>query len=183
MRRVLLASQNSIKFEEVAHIIPGVERLAVELTEVQATDVRVVVEDKLDQVARLGFEEPVIVEDTGLHLEAWNGLPGALVKWFVTDLGVPRFQEIVAASGNARARATSAVGVIWGRERCSWTGDLDGRIVEGRGDLGGWTPMFEVADTGRTLAELPLADRLLWTMRREPLQHALKWLAERGYQA
>ena len=37
--------------------------------------------------AQLG--EPVLVDDTGLTVHAWNGLPGALVAWFL-DTAAPR---------------------------------------------------------------------------------------------
>ncbi|GGW75788.1 non-canonical purine NTP pyrophosphatase [Streptomyces caelestis] len=180
MVRVLLASQNSIKLEEVRAIFPDTEVLDIDLHEVQATDVSVVVRHKLEQVAALGLPHPVVVEDTGLALEAWDGLPGALIKWFVGHLGAQRLKEVaLGAGGPARATAVSAVGVVHGGECRVWEGRLDGRIVDARGELGGWTPVFEVADTGQTLAEMSFEDRLRYTMRREPLEHAREWLTRR----
>lgn len=138
------------------------------------------VEHKLDQVARMGLATPVIVEDTGLSVDAWNGLPGALVKWFVEGLGPQRLKEAALSSGTATtATATSAVGVVWGEERETWVGRLGGRLVDSRGGLGGWTPVFEVADTGKTLGEMTFEDRMHWTMRREPLENVRDWLEKR----
>ncbi|AEW98789.1 non-canonical purine NTP pyrophosphatase [Streptantibioticus cattleyicolor] len=180
--RILLASENPIKLEEVAAVFPGVEPAAVELTEIQSTDVQVVVEHKLDQVAQLDLPAPVLVEDTGLFVESWNGLPGALVKWFVEGMGAQRLKEAALPPGApAGATAVSAVGIAWRGERQVWTGRTEGRLIDARGGLGGWTPVFEVADTGRTLGEMSFADRMRWTMRRAPLEHARAWLRDRGH--
>jgi XTP/dITP diphosphohydrolase len=34
------------------------------------------------------LRRPVLVDDTGLVLNAWNGLPGALIAWFLRSVGV-----------------------------------------------------------------------------------------------
>ncbi|MEV6331982.1 non-canonical purine NTP pyrophosphatase [Streptomyces sp. NPDC051909] len=179
MNNVLLASQNAIKLEEVRSVFPEVEVLHVELLEMQAVDVRRVVEHKLEQVAALGLPGPVIVEDTGLALEAWNGLPGALVKWFLDGLSAQGLREAIPSHGSTAAIATSAVGVVFNGECEVWEGHTEGKLVDGRGRLGGWTPVFEVADTGLTLGEMGFDDRMRWTMRREPLLAAREWIAER----
>lgn len=154
--------------------------LDVELPEVQSVDPRAVVLDKVEQVAAMGLPDPVIVEDTGLAIEAWNGLPGALVKWFLGRLGPQGLKDAATAGGgSARATATSAVGVAYEGAWQVWEGRLDGRLVDARGPLGGWTPVFEVGETGLTLGEMDFADRMRHTMRREPLEAALAWLEER----
>ena len=33
------------------------------------------------------FRRPVLVDDTGLAIRAWNGLPGALIAWFLDTVG------------------------------------------------------------------------------------------------
>lgn len=48
-----------------------------------------------------------------------------------------------------------------------------------RGELGGWTLIFEVEGTGKTLDEMDLAERMTVTMRGRPLQEARTWLAAR----
>ena len=179
MNKVLLASQNSIKLEEVRSIFPEVDVLRADLLEVQSVDVRRVVEHKLEQVAALRLPVPVIVEDTGLAVEDWNGLPGALVKWFVDGLGAQGLKEAFPPHGPGTAIATSAVGVVFNGERAVWEGQTEGRLVDSRGQLGGWTPVFEVKGTGLTLGEMGFDDRMRWTMRREPLLAARDWIARR----
>ncbi|RLU81630.1 non-canonical purine NTP pyrophosphatase [Streptomyces griseocarneus] len=179
MSKVLLASQNAIKLEEVRSVFPEIDVLRTDLLEVQEVDVRRVVEHKLEQVAALCLPVPVIVEDTGLAVEAWNGLPGALVKWFVEGVGAQRLKELFHGPEPVTAVATSAVGVVFDGEREIWEGHAEGRLVDGRGLLGGWTPVFEVRGTGRTLGEMGFEERMRWTMRREPLLAAREWIAGR----
>ncbi|MFI7661815.1 non-canonical purine NTP pyrophosphatase [Micromonospora parva] len=174
-----LASQNKIKIEEARDIIPGIEPLNIELTEIQSPDPAEVVRHKLQQVAAAGFTKPVLVEDTGLFMHHWGTLPGALIKWFVEELGTARLYQALTAEGPVAATAVSAVGVVYGDETSVWQGQLTGRIVRPRGNLGGWTPVFEVADTGVTLAEMSFPERMRHTMRAEPLRQAAAWLTER----
>lgn len=170
----------------------------LELDEVQSPDPVVVVRHKLDQVLRVagaggaGLDAPVVVEDTGLAVRHWGTLPGALIKWFVEELGPARLAGVLSAgavpSGNAgagsdgegvAATATSAVGVAFRGRSGVWAGSTQGRIVAPRGSLGGWTPVFEVDGTGKTLAEMTLDERMTHTMRAGPFRLAQSWLEER----
>lgn len=177
MSKVLLASRNSIKLEEVRTFFPEVDVLQTDLLEIQSVDVRRVVEHKLEQVAALRLPVPIIVEDTGLAVAAWNGLPGALVKWFVDGMGAQRLKESIHGPEPISATATSAVGVVFNGEQEIWQGHTEGRLVDCRGQLGGWTPIFEVNGTGRTLGEMSFEERMRWTMRRDPLIAAQMWIS------
>jgi inosine/xanthosine triphosphate pyrophosphatase family protein len=75
--RITLITGNAGKAAEYAAML-GVEVIpaTVELSEVQSLDVAHVAARKAaDAFAQIG--EPVLVDDTGLSIEAWNGLPGA----------------------------------------------------------------------------------------------------------
>ncbi len=102
MRRIRFASTNPIKLAEAGEIILGLEALTLDLPEIQSTDPAVVVRHKLASVAALGLEDPVIVEDTGLAIDSWDGLPGALVKWFVERWGAAQLAHISHIDGRGR---------------------------------------------------------------------------------
>lgn len=175
-----LASRNALKIEETRAVFPDLVSVDVNLLEVQNVDPRVVVGHKLDQVAALGLPHAVLVEDTGLALSVWRGLPGALVAWFVDGLGPAGIWEVVAPLADHAAVATSALGVVHGGERAIWTGSTAGRIVAPRGPERGWTSVFEVDGTGSTLGEMSVAQRHAVTMRRGPLLECRAWLAGRS---
>lgn len=69
------------KFKEIQTLVPNLERVEIDLPEIQEIDAQKIIEAKLDAA----FEHhagPFIVEDTSLYLDCMNGLPGPLIKWF-----------------------------------------------------------------------------------------------------
>ncbi|WP_328499704.1 non-canonical purine NTP pyrophosphatase [Streptomyces sp. NBC_00457] len=180
MRKVLFASTNSIKLEEAKEVIPQIHGIGIGIDEIQALTPDEVVRHKLEQVLKLSWDDPVIVEDTGLEIDSWNSLPGALVKWFVDGMGAREIARLTALKGeNCGADAVSSVGVGYNGEVQVWTDRIRGKIVAPRGELGGWTPIFEVEGSGKTLAEMSFSERMFVTMRRRPLEKANAWLNEK----
>src|SRR6266567_7097006 len=98
--RITLITGNAGKAAEYAAML-GIEvnPARAELTEVQSLDVAHVAArkaaDAYDQL-----REPVLVDDTGLTIHAWNGLPGALVAWFIDTVGPQGILNM--AAGNHR---------------------------------------------------------------------------------
>src|ERR1700682_291438 len=60
------------------------------LPEPQALDPGEIVETKA-RAAHAILQRPVIVEDSGLSIGAWEGVPGALIKWLERSAGVAAF--------------------------------------------------------------------------------------------
>ncbi len=179
--RVLFATSNEIKLEEAKQILPSIRPRPMEFQEIQSQDTREVVTNKLWQIRGQEPSEAYMVEDTGLSFLSWNMLPGAMIKWFIEGLGTTGLADLVRGQGaDNRAVATSAVGVRFQGVMKVWSGTLDGTIVSPRGQLGGWTSIFEVAGIGKTLAEMSAAERLAVTMRREPMEQAISWLGIRN---
>lgn len=83
--------------------------LKEDLIEIQEVDVAKVVERKArDAYSKL--RRPVLVDDTGLTLSEWNGLPGALVAWFIEAVGPQGILKMAASVTNRRATVTTAIG-------------------------------------------------------------------------
>ena len=86
----IFVTSNDDKRREAARIL-GVELQAESpgVPEIQALDLREVAAENAREARRaLGDPEaPVLVEDSGLVVEAWNGLPGAFTKWFMEAVG------------------------------------------------------------------------------------------------
>ena len=108
--RIALITGNAGKAAEYAAML-GIEvtPAKAELTEVQSLDVADVAARKAaDAYAQLG--EPVLVDDTGLTVHAWNGLPGALVAWFLDTVGAQGILDMAAGLTDRRATVTTALG-------------------------------------------------------------------------
>ncbi|MFB9837735.1 RdgB/HAM1 family non-canonical purine NTP pyrophosphatase [Actinoallomurus acaciae] len=153
---ISLITGNQGKAREYESLL-GTEVTAVKesLTEIQETDVVRVVRRKAgDAYAKL--KSPVLVDDTGLALSAWNGLPGALVAWFLDAVGPEGILEMAANLTDRRATVTTALGYADEEGVRVFTGTLDGSLTtEPRGDNGfGYDPIFLPDGHGRTFAEM-----------------------------
>src|SRR5919199_2480044 len=156
----LFVTSNPNKAREAAEIL-GVELHSVDLDlpELQALDVAQVAANKAATAREaLGFPDHlVLVEDSGLVIEAWNGLPGALTKWFLQSVGNEGLLRMLSAEENRSARAVCAVAVAAadGSVRV-FVGEVGGSIApELRGSEGfGWDPIFVPLGHAETYAEL-----------------------------
>jgi non-canonical purine NTP pyrophosphatase (RdgB/HAM1 family) len=162
MVRAVFVTTNEHKRREVERIL-GVEleRAALgaqDVPEVQALDFAEVATRK----ARFAYEAlgepsyPVLVEDSGLVIGAWNGLPGALTKWFLSSVGNEGLLRMLCG-GDRRASAVCAVAVAdRGGEVRVFRGEVEGSVApEPRGEGGfGWDPIFVPEGSGLTYAQM-----------------------------
>ncbi len=145
-----------------------IEQVDLDLPEIQAVDVKEVIEAK----AREAYQQigkPVLVEDTGLFFDAWNGLPGALIKWFLQTVGNEGICTMLQPFANRRATAETCLGVFDGTDFVTFSGYAPGIIPhEPRGTLGfGWDPIFQPDGSAKTFAELTPDDIRTVDMRRD----------------
>ena len=151
---------NENKRREAAAIL-GIElgRVDLDLPEVQALDFAEVAAAKA-VAAREALGRPkrvVIVEDSGIVFGAWDGLPGALTKWFLASVGIEGLLRMLSGFEDRSARAVCAVAVAdpGGAVRV-FAGEVAGTVAEKpRGASGfGWDPIFVPEGLERTYAEV-----------------------------
>jgi non-canonical purine NTP pyrophosphatase (RdgB/HAM1 family) len=162
MVRAFFVTTNEHKRREVEGILgielEGAALGSEDVPEVQALDFAEVAARK----ARSAYEAlggppyPVLVEDSGLVIGAWNGLPGALTKWFIASVGNEGLLRMLCG-GDRRARAVCAVAVAEsGGEVRVFRGEVEGALApEPRGEGGfGWDPIFVPEGSGLTYAQM-----------------------------
>ena len=153
-------TSNPDKAREAAEIL-GIElaNVDLDLPELQALDVAQVAANKAATAREaLDFpDSPILVEDSGLVVEAWNGLPGALTKWFLRSVGNEGVLKMLSAYKDRSARAVCAVAVAAadGSVRV-FVGEVGGSVAhQTRGSGGfGWDPIFVPEGQTKTYAEL-----------------------------
>jgi len=154
--RISLITGNEGKAREYATLL-GIEVSAVkeDLIEIQSLDVVDVVTRKV-QDAYSKLHSPVLVDDTGLTLNAWNGLPGALVAWFLNSVGAQGILDMAAGMTDRAATVTTALGYADENGVRVFTGTLQGSLTtERRGDGGfGYDSIFVPAGSDLTFAEM-----------------------------
>lgn len=170
--RLLFVSGNAGKAAEVEVILGGpVDRLELDLPEIQALEVEEVVRQKaLAAFERVG--RPVVVEDTGLYVAALGGLPGALVRWFLAAVGPAGICAMIPAGAERAARAKTAVAWCDGERVEVFAGETGGTIAAApRGENGfGWDPIFCPEGEERTFAEMGMEAKMVHSMRRRALE-------------
>ena len=153
-------TSNPNKAREVAEILDvELRSVALDLPELQDLDVARVAAVKVAAAREtLGApDSPIMVEDSGLVFGAWNGLPGALTKWFLASVGNEGLLRMLSVEEDRSARAVCAVAIAFadGSTRV-FTGTVEGSVApEPRGSGGfGWDPIFVPRGRTETYAEL-----------------------------
>jgi XTP/dITP diphosphohydrolase len=172
--RITLITGNAGKAAEYAAML-GIEvtPAKAELTEVQALDVAHVAARKAaDAYAQL--REPVLVDDTGLSIHGLNGLPGALVAWFLDTVGPQGILNMAAGLTDRRATVTTALGYADAAGVQVFTGTVNGSLAtEPRGTSGfGYDPIF-IPDTDishRTYAQMTSEEKNKISHRRHAVE-------------
>ncbi len=179
---LLFVTGNEGKAREVEAILgAAVERLDLDLPEIQALDVAEVARAEAQAAfARAG--RPVIVEDTGLLLDALGGLPGALVKWFLATIGPGGICRLVPPGGDRGATARTAVAYCSGQGVEVFVGETRGVLVpEPAGDGGfGWDPIFRPDGASGTFAEIDPTEKDAFSMRRRAIERLRERLGAPG---
>ncbi len=157
---------NKNKFEEIKAVFPAIEMLEIDLHEIQEIDPHKIIEHKLTEALKHHSGE-FIIEDTSLYLEALNGLPGPLVKWFLKTIGNSGLAEIAEKLNNGKAEAKTIIGYANGKDIQFFEGQVAGTIVFPRGETGfGWDVIFQPEGYAKTFAEMSEEERAGLKMRR-----------------
>ncbi|MFL5344779.1 MAG: non-canonical purine NTP pyrophosphatase [Hyalangium sp.] len=156
-------TSNDSKIREVLHVFGGSGRLGIlrhPIVELLETDLDKVVRAKA-AAAYEALRVPVIVEHGALCIDFMNGLPGALVKPTWMALG-ERLCHIVPAGEPRTCKAMSALCYCDGRTRTVIRREIEGEIALCQKGSGGfhWDPVFIPRGHTRTLAEMPLDEKL-----------------------
>jgi len=176
IKSLTFVSSNEEKYREMRGALAGcgvaVTRVALDLPEIQSLDPAQVAGHK----ARQAFEHvgagAVLVEDTGLAIFAWNGYPGALIKWVLGAVGEPGLCRQLAAWDDRRAQATVALCLYDGHALHTFTGHQTTGVItcEPRGAHGfGWDSIFQPDGYELTYGEMPREEKMRISMRARAL--------------
>ncbi len=153
---------NQGKLKELQALLgTHIQGLALELPEIQETDMFKVIEHKLHS-ALAHCPGPIIVDDTGLYLECMacpdgtDGLPGPLIKWFLHTMGNTNLAQLAQNMGTTRARAVTVLGYADKAGKCHFfEGSVLGTVVDSQGTTGfGWDHIFMPDGQTETFARM-----------------------------
>jgi XTP/dITP diphosphohydrolase len=171
---LLVATTNPGKLREIAGILAGVSPTLVTLNDRKPVEEPEETGATFAENARLKARYYAkatglvsVADDSGLEIAALDNAPGVhSARWHGTDYSVKfaRIQELFRERGvqGSAARFVCAIAVARGDEILfEAEGTVEGEIVaEPRGTNGfGYDPIFFYPPFGRTLAELPAAEK------------------------
>jgi len=154
--RLHFVTSNPNKFRELSELLEfKLSPVELDLQEIQTTDLHELVKFKLRQ-AYEHVQAPVIVEDTSLYFEAWNELPGPLVKFFLKNISLSKMVRALDGFSNNSASAVCCLGFTKdGKSMNLFEGKVKGNIVEPRGSQHfGWDAIFLPTGYQRTFGEM-----------------------------
>lgn len=152
----VLVTGNRNKVLEAERIVrTSFDNAPLDLPEIQSLSLSEVLEAKARE-AYSRIERPVVVEETGLFLDAMNGFPGPLVKWMLEAVGPVGIAEACRGLGDSGAQARCALAFFDGDRLLVAEGETRGHLVtEPVGEHGfGWDPVFVPEGFDRTYAQL-----------------------------
>lgn len=172
MKELILITGNVGKAKEFERLLGvKVHNLKVELPEVQATDVVKVAKAKAEAAYEL-LQKPVFVDDTGLYISAWGELPGALIAWFLDNVGNEGILKMLKGWDDRTAKVVTALGYCDENGPQVFVGELNGSIaVMNKGENGfGYDSIFIPENQARTFAEMTSEEKDAISMRAQAAQ-------------
>lgn len=167
---MIFVTGNHSKLKEFEDILGmKLDHIDIDLDEIQSIEVEEVAKHKAKQAFEI-LKKPVIVDDTGLYFEEWNGFPGALVKFLIKKVPLDKICSLVKE--NRKAKAITCIAYCDEKGTKSFIGEAGGEIAkESRGNNGfGWDSIFIPKGYGKTFAEMDSATKNNSFMRKEAVQ-------------
>lgn len=179
MKPVLFITGNKDKLREVRALIPAVQGVDMDLTEIQEIDAHKIITAKLVEAQKFQ-SSTFIVEDTSLYLDAMNGLPGPLVKWFVKAVGIEGIYKLTESFRSTRATARTLIGYADEDSTIHFfEGSISGILVPPRGTDGfGWDAIFQPDGHEKTFAEMTPEEKSRCSMRKRAIEGLRQYLEQ-----
>lgn len=138
MKNIVLATGNKDKVEEIQDILDiPLDFMHIEVDEVQSMDLEYVAKRKAQAAFNI-IKRPLIVDDVGVYIKAWNNLPGPFVKYTYKILGLPKVLEMMKKEKARSLIVQCAVGYHDGKKVHTFLGTVKGQLAKKVLGTQGW---------------------------------------------
>ena len=182
-------SGNKNKYRELKDLLTEhlkdieVRQLDIDLPELQGVPEEIVQGKlKLALEKAKNLEGPILVEDTSLCFNAYGGLPGPYIKYFLKAIKQEGLYKMACAFEDHSAYAQSIFGLQKNEksEPQLFIGRTEGEIVSPRGQknfgLSGWDPCFKPNCDNKTYAEMEEDEKNKISHRGKSSKALIDWL-------
>ncbi|QFU81511.1 XTP/dITP diphosphatase [Natronorubrum aibiense] len=164
--------------EYLADIEP-VEQIDYDYTEIQSDSLaEIAAHGAREAFDEAGGEQPVLVDDAGLFVDALGGFPGPYSAYVEDTVGVERLWRLAREEENRRAHFKTVLAYADETGTETFDGSVAGTLVAPRGEGGfGYDPIFEY--NGQTMAEMSTEEKNAISHRGRALAAFTEWYADR----
>jgi len=184
---IKFVSSNKNKIREASGILENynikVEPLIMECPEIQADDIEEVAKFSAE-FAFNKIKNPIIVEDSGLFIEALNGFPGPYSSYVYRTIGNKGILKLMENKENRNAFFKSVIAFISAKDAVlTFIGMTLGKIAFMilKGNNGGWgyDPIFvPIEGKNKTYAEMGMEEKNKISHRKKSLEKFGIWVKE-----
>ncbi len=182
--RLVLITNNPHKIAELTPVFREFN-VPFKTTSYEKVEIR---SDDVAEVARVAaqyaFEEfqcPVVVDDTGLYIDALNGFPKAYAAFVLRTIGITGILRLMQGIDGRTARFITAVGYADGDQLRTFTGVARGVIgYTPQGTRGfGYDPIFIPEGATQSYAQMGQSAKVAISHRTRAFRSFLEWFQKK----
>jgi XTP/dITP diphosphohydrolase len=177
---LILLTQNKHKLKELTPLFEEYHvpfrTTTIEKTEIRADDVEQVALAAAKAAFHL-LKTPVVLDDTGLYIDALGGFPRAYPAFVLNTIGKAGILKLMLDTDNRRATFVTAVGYADSLREKTFVGKMEGTIsFREAGDEGfGYDPIFVPTGYECTYAQLSFREKTGISHRTRAFRAFLDW--------
>lgn len=183
MIKLYFVTNNKHKIAEAQTVLKNYD-ICLEPIDIKKIEIQ---SDSLEDIAKYAvivaykyIRKPVIVEDSGLFVDALNGFPGPFSNYVYKTIGLYGILKLLQNEANRRARFEAVVALALDEDNVKlFKGVTEGIIaLEIRGDKGfGFDPIFiPIEGDGRTFAEMDVEEKSKYSHRGKAFSMLGRWV-------
>ena len=178
--RLVLMTQNQHKLTELRPLFErfdvSFETTSMEKFEIRADNVEAVAHEAAITAYDV-LKQPVVLDDSGLLVDALNGFPGTYSAYVSKTIGNAGILRLMNNIDKRTAKFVTAVGYADGDAVRTFVGVMPGNIAQApAGEEGfGYDPIFVPRGETRTYAQLNLLEKVNISHRTKAFRKFLDW--------
>jgi XTP/dITP diphosphohydrolase len=170
--KITFITTNKHKFEEVENVLKDypveLEHLNMEYEENHDAKIEEVARDAARKLAK-ELDKPIVLEDTGIFFEAYDGFPGALPKFAIKTLGYKGIFKLLKDENRGAYFKTVAAFCDPGKEPVLFEGIIRGVITDKihnpDSDVMPYDRIFIPEGEGKTISDMTMEKKNSFSQR------------------
>ena len=183
---IWFVTENRHKFLEARAVVSGfgisLRQLRKDKIEIQSGDLSEIAQFAAEQVSRKQ-DCSIVVEDSGLFIEALHGFPGPFSSYVCSTIGAEGILRLIAGARKRKAYFQASLALSRSKNRTRiFTGRVHGRIgFKERGSRGfGFDPIFIPEGSNMTFSEMGTESKNNYSHRAVAFRRLAKWYLSSG---